>query len=80
MECKDRKCEICLVDQARHMWFPFREKMIFTDLNWWHDADETIEVCGKCKSRVFKIKRSNGEAFSECVTVADVCQVVRKAF
>ncbi len=80
MEQKNRKCGICLVDRVRQVWFPFRREFWFSVDEEDFDAKDSVDICERCTSRIYKIKRTNGEAFSECVTVADVCQVVRKAF
>ncbi len=73
------KCEICLVNHAVEIWFPFRSENQFSKDREDLEAEDSVELCRDCNKMVCKIKRSDGEAFAECITIQDVCQVVRKA-
>lgn len=74
------KCGICLVDDTQEIYFPFRSPPDFSRDREDLDSEDSIEVCFVCAGRIMKIRRSNAEAFAECITIQDVGEVVRKAF
>ena len=80
MSKKIDDCHICMKGKIGKVWMPFVSGQRFwTNLSK-VDHEDCIGICMDCKSRIFKLLRSNGEAFSESVTIGDVCKVVRKAF
>ena len=74
------KCGICVVDDTQLIYFPYRSPPAFSRSREDIDAEDSIEVCFSCSGKITKIRRSNAEAFSDCITIQDVAEVVRKAF
>lgn len=75
---KGVKCEICGAPGAFIQWTPFETIVSMSDVRHGQILMESIRICETCKSRVYKLQRSNSEAFYGCQTLEDIIRTVRE--
>lgn len=77
---KSRNCEICAEHRAFIQWSPYEAILMFSDIRNSQLKFESIRICEKCRSRVMKMFRGDGEVFEGCQNIEDIKQTVRKDF
>ena len=75
-----KKCEICLEEKSFEIYFPFRSPPEFSYQRKDIDAKDSIAICRNCEYLISQIRRANGTAFFEAVTIGDFADVVRKVY
>lgn len=74
------KCGICVKEHSVTIYFPFRSGDRFSNKREDLDAEDSIQICRHCEYLISQIRRANETAFSECVTIGDFADVVRKVY
>ena len=71
-------CAVCGAENAYVLWTPFESIMMTADVRHAKLKLESIVICGLCKSRVYKMYRSDGHVFDGCQTIEDIVNTVRE--